>query len=159
MNLTYHNEVVGNIRMSKIEDCSVIAENIRKQDAVEMWNFYRISPLECIRRSFNRSIISMTIEHGNVPIVMFGIIPHDMSSGMIWMITTDGIKNIGRVFVRNCKKWFQAMLEFYPKLYGMVDLRNTESIRWLTYIGVSWGNDITAGADNMPFKTFKFSKE
>jgi len=78
---------------------------------------------------------------------------------MLWLITTEGIKNIGRIFVRNCKRWFYTMLEIYPKLYGMTDKRNAESIRWLTYIGVKWGNDITAGIDNMSFKTFKFSKE
>lgn len=159
MNLTYHDEIVGIIRPSMKEDCITIAANIRKQDSIEMWSFYRTDPLKATLNSFNRSMISMTITHDEIPIAMFGIIPHDMSSGMLWMITTDGIKGIGRVFVRNCKKWFHAMLEFYPKLYGMVDLRNEESIRWLTYIGVSWGNDITAGIDNMPFKTFKFSKE
>lgn len=156
MSLTYHDPIVGTIRASVEEDCKIIALNIRKQDAIEIFSYDRSDPLQATIKSFNRSIISMTIEHNKIPIVMFGIIPNDMSSGMIWMITTEGIKDIGRVFVRNCKACFKSMLEIYPKLYGMVDLRNKESIKWLTYIGVSWGNDITAGIDNLPFKTFKF---
>ena len=51
------------------------------------------------------------------------------------------------------------MLEVYPRLYGMVDLRNKESIRWLTYLGAEWLEDTIEGIDRLPFKTFKFVKK
>lgn len=100
----------------------------------------------------------MTITHKEKPVAMFGIIPKDMSSGILWMLTTNELNNIGRLFVRNCKEWFKEMLEIYPILDGFVDLRNKESIRWLTYIGVTWGDFKTMGIDNMTFKSFNFRK-
>lgn len=102
----------------------------------------------------------MTIIH-EIPIAIFGIIPHNMTSGVLWMLTTDGLRDgkFGRPFVRNCKKWFDVMLEIYPVLFGMVDKRNNESIKWLTYLGVEWKEDIICGTDKLPFRPFFFIKK
>ena len=157
MTLTYYDEIVGTIRPSIKEDCAAIAFDMRIQDEMEMWSFDRSSPIEAVRNSFNKSIISMTIEHDGTPVAMFGILPRDMSSGVLWMFGTDRLKVIGRPFVRNCKKWFNDMLEIYPILEGYVDLRNNESIRWLTYIEAVWGDTEIMGIDKMPFRKFTFS--
>ena len=159
MNLTYENEIVGTIRSSVVKDCALIGMNMREQDAEEIWNYDRSFPVQAVVKSFKKSMVTMTIEHDGNPIAMFGIFPKDMSTGTLWMFTTDGIKanGFGRPFVRNCKKWFNDMLEIYPTLEGCVDLRNQESIRWLTYIGVTWGNVEAMGIDNKPFRRFTFT--
>lgn len=161
MNLTYNDPIIGEIRPSILEDCIDIAKNMRAVDAQEAWSALRMSPLEIAKYSFSRSIISMTVLHNNVPIVMFGIIPENMSSGVLWMLTTYGIEadGFGRPFVRNCRKWFKDMLEIYPLLWGTVDLRNEVSMRWLTYLGCEWGNTILFGVDKLPFKKFTFKKD
>jgi hypothetical protein len=160
MNLTYNDPTVGAIRPSVIEDCYVIGSNMSKQDALEVWSYDRSIPTEAVLKSFNKSVICMTILH-EIPIAMFGIMPINMSSGILWILTTDGLRDgkFGRPFVRNCKKWFNDMLDIYPRLYGMVDLRNKESIRWLTYLDAEWGEDSLEGIDKLPFKMFKFIKE
>lgn len=160
MNLTYHDEIVGSVRVSAPEDCDVIAKNMCKQDAMEMWSYDRSTPIEAVLNSFKKSIISMTIIH-EIPIAMFGIMPINMSSGIIWMFTTDGLRDgkMGRPFVRNCKRWFKSMLEIYPHLIGYVDLRNNISIRWLTYLGCEWGETYNLGVDEIPFKYFSFKKD
>lgn len=157
--LTYQDEKIGTIRAAVKEDCDIIGFYMRNQDRNEIWSFDRASPKGACYNSFNKSIISMTIEHENHPVAMFGIIPKDMSTGILWMFTTDGLNKVGRLFVRNCKKWFAYMLELYPLLEGCVDMRNSESIRWLTYIGAKWGNVEAMGIDKMPFMNFSFSKE
>lgn len=161
MTLIYHDEIVGTIRPSIKEDCTAIGNNMRKVDIEEAWSAMRLSPVEIAEYSFGRSIISMTICHNEVPIVMFGIIPDNMSSGVLWMLTTYGIEadGFGRAFVRNCKKWFRDMLEIYPLLWGTVDLRNQVSMRWLTYLGCEWGKTMPFGVDNMPFRKFTFKKD
>lgn len=158
--LTYHDEIIGEIRASVKEDCYAIALRMSKQDAMEMLSFDRSTPIQATLNSFNKSLISMTIVH-DVPIAMFGIMPHNMNSGVLWMLTTDGLRDgkFGRPFVRNCKKWFAEMLEIYPVLFGMVDIRNKVSIRWLTYVGAEWKEDIICGVDNLPFKPFVFIKK
>lgn len=159
MNLTYHDDIVGTIRPSIKEDCIAIAKDMRKEDIMESWSALRLSPIGIAEYSFNKSIISMTILH-EAPIAMFGIMPQNMSSGMLWLLTTYGIERngFGRPFVKNCKRWIKAMLEIYPLLMGYVDLRNKVSIRWLTYLGCEWGETIPFGADEMLFKYFSFKK-
>ena len=159
--LTYQDEIVGEIRPSIKEDCHVVAMFMSKQDAMEMWSYDRSTPIEATLNSFNKSLISMTILHDEKPIAMFGIMGHNMTSGVLWMLTTDGLRDgkFGRPFVRNCKRMFNDMLEIYPLLFGMVDLRNKESIRWLTYLGAEWKEDIICGVDNLPFKPFVFIKK
>ena len=159
--LTYHDSIVGEIRPSIQEDCAIIGHNMCKQDALEMWSYDRSSPIDAVRNSFKKSIISMTIFHDEMPLAIFGIMPMNMSAGILWMLSTDGLRDgrFGRPFVRNSKKWFNDMLEVYPRLYGMVDLRNKESIRWLTYLGAEWLEDTIEGIDRLPFKTFKFVKK
>lgn len=160
MILTYNDPIVGAIRPSVKEDCFAIAKDMREQDIMESWSALRMSPIEIAQYSFNKSIISMTILHES-PIVMFGIMPKDMSTGILWMLTTYGLEadGFGRPFVRNCKKWFNDMLEIYPVLIGTVDLRNKVSIRWLTYLGCEWGEPHLFGEDKIHFKCFYFRKK
>ena len=133
---------------------------MREQDKISAWSVLRLSPIEMALNSFKKSLVTMTILHDEKPIAMFGIMPKDMSTGILWMISTYGLEsnNFGRPFVRNCKKWFNDMLEIYPILTGLVDLRNTVSIKWLTYIGCEWGITIPYGVDKMPFRRFTFEK-
>lgn len=160
MNLTYKDAKVGEIRLSIEEDCQVIAHDMRQQDIMEAWSALRMSPIEIAKYSFNKSLVSMTILH-EVPVAMFGIFPKDMSTGILWMLTTYGLENngFGIPFVRNCKKWFNDMLDIYPTLIGTVDLRNNVSIRWLTYLGCEWGEHHLFGEDKIPFKCFYFRKK
>ncbi len=156
--MTYQDPIIGTIRPSERKDCVHIGFNMREQDAMEMWSYDRSTPIEAAFNSFDKSIISTTILHNEKPVAMFGVMPRDFSSGFLWMLTTDGIKDIGRPFVRNCKKWIDDLLEVYPTLYGYVDLRNSESFRWLTFLGATWGPVETMGIDNMSFRHFSFTK-
>jgi len=157
MNLTYQDEKVGKIRYAVLSDCEAIGKNMRAEDALEMWSYDRSRPTQACIKSFSKSMVTMTIEHDGIPVVMFGLMPKDMSTGTLWMFTTDGIKDIGRLFVRNSKRWIEEMLNIYPTLEGFVDLRNEESIKWLTFLKVNWGETVSIGIDKMPFRKFTFT--
>lgn len=159
--MTYHDPVVGTIRPSVESDCSAIALDMREADIQEAWSALRFSPIEISRYSFNKSFFSMTIEHDGKPVAMFGIMSRNLidESGVIWLLTTNGIKDIGRIFVRNSKEWIKSMFQFYPTLWGIVDLRNTVSIRWLAYLGCEWEGIVLFGVDEIPFKKFYFKKD
>lgn len=157
--LTYHDDIVGDIRIATLEDCIKIGNNLRKQDALEMYNYDRSTPENAVINSFYKSTIAMTVLHDGVPIAMFGImVLQDIPT--LWMLTTDELKRIGRNFVKNTSDWITKMLEIYPVLIGYVDLRNQESITWLTFVKAEWVGDIyIMGIDKRPFKKFRFSKE
>src|ERR1035437_2663597 len=161
MNLTYNNKAIATVRTSVKEDCIHIAANMRRQDAMEAWSACRYSPIDMAMSSFNNSIISMTIEKDGVPIAMFGLMPKESivdTSVYLWLLTTDRIHEIGRIFVRNSKQWINKMLEGYSSLEGCVDCRNVESINWLTFIGAQWSEPEAFGVDQVPFKRFVFKR-
>lgn len=155
--LTYHDDVVGDIRVAEKSDCIKIGENLREQDALELYNYDRSSPVEACLNSFSKSTIAMTVEHDNIPIAMFGIMVID-DVPTLWMLTTDGLKSIGRNFVRNTRDWINKMLEIYPVLTAYCDCRNKESERWLEYSGGMFGGVFEMGMDKMPFYKYTFRR-
>ena len=155
VNLTYHDKSVGDIRLATKSDCFVIGNNLADQDAIELWNYDRSSPIEACLNSFNKSAVAMTIEHNNRCVAMFGImVLNDVPT--LWMLKTNGLKLIGRNFVRNTKEWIGKMLLDYPVLIAYVDMRNVESRRWMDFIGAKWDGKVKMGVDMMEFQRYKF---
>lgn len=155
LDLTYCEPIVGKIRPSIKSDCIIIGENLRDQAALEMWNYDRSSPVESCLNSFTKSFVKMTIEHNNIPIAMFGIML--IPEPTLWMLTTDGLENIGRNFVRNTRSWINKMLVDYPTLVAYVDIRNKESIKWLEFIGGKMVDTVFMGIDDLPFRKYEFT--
>jgi hypothetical protein len=156
--LTYHDKVVGDIRIAKESDCQVLGNNLCEQDAQELYNYDRSSPVDACLNSFKKSTVVMTVEHNAKIVAMFGIM--DLSDGpTMWLLKTNGLKLIGRNFLRNTKDWIRKMLEIYPVLIAYVDLRNRESRKWLDFVGGRWDGKVNMGVDMMPFQRYKFSRE
>ena len=160
VNTVYYESEVGIVRNSIKSDCFEISKYMRKQDVMEAWSALKYSPIEMILLSFKRSTISMTIERKGFPVAMFGIMADNLAgeTAVLWMLSTDGINGIGRIFVRHSKEFIKDMFKFYPVLYGYVDLRNTVSIKFLTFLGADWGDTVPYGLENKPFRYFKFKR-
>lgn len=156
--LNYYDKVVGTIRIATKSDCQIIGNNLRDQDALEMYNYDRSSPVEAVLNSFSKSTIAMTVEHDKIPIAMFGIMLIN-ETPVLWMLTTDGLRKIGRNFVRNTREWINKMLMIYPVLIGYVDLRNQESMIWLKFVKAEFGKTVNMGIDNIPFRKFTFKRK
>ena len=62
MMLTYQDEKVGTIRYAVLSDCQVIGENMRAQDAMEIWSFNRMRSTQAVINSFSKSIIGNFID-------------------------------------------------------------------------------------------------
>jgi hypothetical protein len=155
VDLTYKDEVVGTIRPSRHEDCLVVGNNLRQQEAMEIWGYDNSLPVEGVTNSFNKSVVSMTILHDDVPVAMFGIMLLN-EIPTLWLMPTDDLKIIGINFIRNTYEWINKMLVDYPTLVAYVDMRNTESLRWMRFVGGRAVDTVFMGMDGMPFRKFEF---
>jgi hypothetical protein len=153
--LTYHNSVVGTIRPSHHGDCLVVGSNLREREAMEIWGYDNSLPVEGVTKSFNKSVVSMTIEHDGHPIAMFGIM---LINGIatLWLMPTEDLNIIGRNFLRNTREWIEKMLEEYPTLVAYVDCRNDESVKWMRFVGGNGDGVVHMGISGMPFIKFIF---
>lgn len=149
------------VRDSIKEDCYEVAKRMRQQDREEVWASNHLSPLDATLESFRQSTSCLTVDRNGFSVAMFGIVPVNLlgRSASIWLLTTDGIIGIDKAFVRRSRHFIDYFLVFYPLLFSYCDIRNTVSMKWLTYLGCKWGDVVPYGYDRLPFRYFTFSKE
>lgn len=158
--LTYYDSKVGTVRTSRMDDCYQVAKYMRKADQEECWAAARLSPIEAMLSSYQKSAICITGERSGFPILMCGLVPYNLcgDTASIWMLGTDGITGLGPTFVRRSFEFIKSMLNIYPYLDNYVDVRNKVSINWLKWCGAKFGKTEPYGIDKMPFTYFYFEK-
>ena len=69
------------------------------------------------------------------PVAMFGVVPSDEQSGIVWMLGSNLLLDIKQVFLKQCKQEVIKLNNIYPLLYNIIDSRNTLHIRWIKWCG------------------------
>lgn len=161
MNKVYYNECGLVIRDSVISDVYLLKDRLKLEDVQEIWASHHVTPEEALRFSFNRSALSMTTTHNDIPVMMFGVTTDDWmgDTGMIWFMSAELDIKTRILFLRNSKKFIDLMLSFYPYLYNYVDIRNEESVKWLEFCGAIIGDPEKYGADQKLFRRFHFERK
>ena len=119
------------------EDLSVV-EHLRIADLREVKALTGEEPLSALARSVQSSALCFTAFSGTTPIAIFGVGPDPQSEaggGIVWLVGTDEIAELGIAFLRRSDKWLRMMAQPYTYLWNIVDARNTLHIRWLRWLG------------------------
>jgi hypothetical protein len=66
---------------------------------------------------------------------VFGLGEQSKDIGIPWFLSTDKFNEFKLIFGRESIKVVQTMLTLYPFLTNIIDSRNTESIKWLKWLG------------------------
>jgi len=148
------------VRESTQADVEYLKDKLRTSDVQEIWASHRHTPEMALNASL-ASTLCLTIDDNGVPVGMFGVTGLTVlgDEGLVWFLSSDRLKLLKIRFLRNCKKFVELMLDYYPMLYNVVDCRNTESIMWLKFIGAKFGDTMNIGEDNMPFMYFSFERK
>ena len=75
----------------------------------------------------------------------------------IWMLCTKKVEEHPIAFLRYCKEYLKGLLETYDKLDNYVWLGNPLHVKWLKWMGASFGETITLNGE--PFQYFEFKKK
>lgn len=76
---------------------------------------------------------------------------------VIWMLCTYEVEMHPIGFLRFCKEYLKGLLETHPFMYNYVWLGNELHVKWLKWMGVTFGETKTINGE--PFQYFKFEKK
>ena len=148
------------IRIATIEDVVHVALNIRNADRNEIWASDKQTPLSCLISAYNRSDECRAFVVDGKVACIFGVVPISLLGGIgsPWMIGTDLIYSNKREFLRKSQNAVLDVCKSYATLINYVDKRNTLSIRWLKWGGVSLYEAHPCGPFGLPFHRFELRK-
>ena len=112
-----------------------VANNLRAADVEEVKLSHDLSPLEAVTESWAQSIIVRgMLTDDDEPCGLCGVVGH-----RIWMLGTERLTESRRARWQLCvegRKWVDSCLdELGGPLFNQVYSKNTDSIRWLKYLG------------------------
>lgn len=91
------------------------------------------------------------------PCAMWGVAPWptDKTVGSPWLLATPEFSNHKLTFIKNTKNFVTDMARSYSRLANFVDVRHSESIRWLKWAGFTVAvSPVQFGPKRMPFYPF-----
>lgn len=151
---------MGKVIAATPEHAAFIADNMRDDDRQEIWASNQHTPIEALEKAMIRSTKLWTATVDDVPCLMFGVAPASVLGGLgvPWLLGTEDIHKVKRQFIRECRSYVGEMLNSYPKLVNMVDVRNEVSIRWLIWLGFELSPALPLGMEGELFHPFHLEK-
>lgn len=137
----------------------VIGDDPRPADVAELSVTSKSTPEEAMLRGLRASPMAFTGMVDGVPVCMFGASPYSILGGMgaAWMIGSRGLEplRVQKALLRESRPMLDVLQGLYPALlYNFVDSRNVCAIRWLRWLGFTFGDPIPMGAKKIPFFPF-----
>lgn len=119
-----------------------LERNLRQQDKDEMdasgIDDYYTEIMETVKRS--QECFKVVAVNG-MAIAGFGIIPA-LDGGQIWFLGTNLLKKYRKSFIKISKKILSDWAKEYGRLFNFVSAANTDTIKWLTYLGAEMNKKI-----------------
>lgn len=146
----------GFIRKTLQTDLPVVAREMRRSDALEVWRHNRTTPLEALKSSAARSAFTWTFMCNGKPCAVFGLVPDSLlsSKACIWLLGTDQINRCKLSYFKACRRMVARILQHYPVLYNYVDAEYKAAHKWLEALGAEFLSEEPYGVAGEVFKFF-----
>lgn len=124
------------LRPATPDDCAELALTMREADRKEIALAGSPSPYDSLMRGIVRSEEATAVmgPHGDV-VAIGGCVQLAPALGCPWLLASDGLLEIKRDFLRDCRPQLLRLHGAYPTLYNEVWEGNTVHIRWLRWLG------------------------
>lgn len=128
---------VAGFRSAKMEDIDELAPIMKKADCIEVFCSHGMTPEEALEYSYviSEEVNTMQDDEGKV-IGMFGYNIDDDGLCVPWMLSSDDLQKYALKFFRQSKEWMKGVQEKYPEGYNYAHAANTQSIKWLQWLGI-----------------------
>jgi hypothetical protein len=137
-------------------DLDLIARNMSRADADEVWATARLSPSAALAASAKVSRDTFVGLADGVPICAFGVGQRTILDdvGVPWLLGTPEISKHARAFLTLSKEWVEREAEHYSRLENWVDARHTRAVKWLKWLGFAVDDPQPYGVEGVPFHRF-----
>jgi len=145
-----------------VDEAAEIAAIVRQADLDEITEALGIEMEHGLRLCFGGSCKASKIVVDGKIVAVFGDSIHDVqqSIGVPWLISTIHVDKRAKPFLRVCKDEVAEMLTRHATLVNYVDVRNTQAIRWLKWLGFQFVDQaIPYGAKGLPFLQFSLERD
>lgn len=133
-------------------DITHISANMREADIAEVRAVGR-KPMQSLLDGWELSDKCETIFVDGEPAAMWGVAPSDWSRGTIWLLGTDRLTENPTTFLRGAKRKLSHALRSYSTLENYVSETNSVHLRWLEWLGATFGKRHEIGG--VPFIHFE----
>lgn len=143
-----------------VEIIQHIADNMRAEDAAEVWASHRHTPMQALSAGMKLSDYTVVVCVDDVPCAILGLVIHDIltGSGVPWLLSTEDALKHKREFLKQSPPVIQEMLSICPRLFNHVHIENRISIRWLKWLGFTIDAPQPSGFDGELFHRFHLEK-
>lgn len=147
-------------RAARDADAVTLAANLRPQDLAEVEALRGPgSALAAIREGIAASLWCDAIEVDGELAAIVGLVPYQSAvlgdTGVPWMLGTPAVDRCGGVLIRLTPAYIARMLADFPRLFNIVDARNTRAVRWLQRAGFHLSPAVPAGPTGALFHPFE----
>ena len=138
-----------------------VADNIREQDRVEIYETSAGQPWPRLTHSVQRSERTATLMVGEEPVALIGVGRLSLTSrtGVPWMIGTEAVRQNARRLLPHGREVVRKMMQGHDILLNMVHVENEASIRWLKSLGFTMHEPRPYGWRGSKFYPFTLKKE
>lgn len=144
-------------------DCSSLAGTLREADRKELAAISKGTPLASLQRCVSHSDKAWAVREIKTgrTLAVFGIREHPNAEGygIIWMLGSRHLKHYRRELLTVSPGWIEEFHEDYHTLTNCVHAENTAHIRWLKWLGCSFGDKFIGGINGEEFIPFVHEKE
>ena len=153
--------MVADVLPVTAEDVATILPIVRQADIDEITEALGIPMERALMEAITGSLNAKKIVVEGMVVAVFGDATYSIlgSVGVPWLISTIHVERHARAFLKVCKPEVQGMLTRHHHLINYVDARNTSAIRWLKWLGFTFGPSVPYGARRFPFHPFTLNRE
>ena len=148
--------MIVRIGQANEEHARYIADHCREADRLEL-GALGVTPYQAMMTGLMMRGTACTGTVDGVPVCMFGVAETSMigNAGRPWMVAADNVERYQIQFLRRNRSMVRKWLASYSILENYVDVRNTQAIKWLRWLGFKFDEQpVPMGSMRLPFYRF-----
>ena len=140
------------------EDMRELARHLRPEDRRELAGLVGDNIEAACLNSLRASSAAWICKCDGFPLSAFGVAGSPIGGGVIWMLsTTETSKH--KIYVgKKTREGIRAFLHDWGYLYNYIDAGNTETIKWLKWMGAKIYPAKPMGLWRLPYHKFTFGE-
>jgi hypothetical protein len=138
-----------------------LASRLRPADLAEIEAASGRPPADVLAESLDRALEARVALLDGRPIAIWGLGTLSMmfGPGVPWMVASPEIASVGQRFLRESRRQVAVMLGRYAVLTNHVDARNAPAIKYLRWLGFTFGVATPWGHAGLPFHPFHLTRD
>ena len=122
-------------RATQLHDVCELAPNLRSEDKREVNTLGKTSEQSLLTGYLFGKVCRSIINNYGQVVGMYGVVPADSKTGLVWMLGSDKLKKIKIPFLKESRTEVEGMNTLFPHLWNIIDSRNEMHLKWIKWCG------------------------